>query len=89
MCHFRHSPVTGFAAGPNIPLSNLIHLTNALRGQVLNHIHIESPNVSQFKYLKITVTNQNLIQEEIMRRLTSDNACYRSVQNFLIVQSAF
>jgi hypothetical protein len=33
--------------------------------------------------LGTTVTNQNLIQEEIKRRLNSDNAGYRSVQNFL------
>jgi hypothetical protein len=32
--------------------------------------------VSQFKYLGTTVTNQNLIQEEIKRRLNSSNACY-------------
>jgi hypothetical protein len=38
-------------------------------------------NVSQFKYLGTTVTNQNLIQEEIKRRLNSGNACYHSVQN--------
>jgi hypothetical protein len=31
----------------------------------------------------MTVTNQNLIQEEIKRRLNSGNACYHSVQNFL------
>jgi hypothetical protein len=40
-------------------------------------------NVSQFKYLETTVTNQNLIQEEIKRRLNSGNACYHSVQNLL------
>jgi hypothetical protein len=40
-------------------------------------------NVSQFKYLGTTVTNQNLIQEEIKRRLNSGNACYNSVQNLL------
>jgi hypothetical protein len=28
-------------------------------------------------------TNQNLIQEEIKRRLNSGNACYHSVQSFL------
>jgi hypothetical protein len=39
--------------------------------------------VSQFKYLGTTVTNQNLIQEEIERRLNSGNACYHSVQKLL------
>jgi hypothetical protein len=39
--------------------------------------------VSQFKYLGTAVTNQNLIQEEIERRLSSGNACYYSVQNLL------
>jgi hypothetical protein len=38
-------------------------------------------NVSQFKYLGTAVTNQNLIEEEIKRRLNSGNACYHSVQN--------
>jgi hypothetical protein len=38
-------------------------------------------NVSQFRYLGMTVTNQNLIQEEIKRRLNSGNACYHSIQN--------
>jgi hypothetical protein len=32
-------------------------------------------NVAQFRYLGKTVTNQNLIQEEIKRRLNSGNAC--------------
>jgi hypothetical protein len=40
-------------------------------------------NVSQFKYLGTTVTNKNLIQEEIKRRLNSSNACYHSVQSLL------
>jgi UDP-N-acetylglucosamine 2-epimerase len=40
-------------------------------------------NVSQSKYLGTTVTNQNLIQEEIKGRLNSGNACYHSVQNLL------
>jgi hypothetical protein len=32
-------------------------------------------NVAQFRYLGTTITNQNLIQEEIERRLNSGNAC--------------
>jgi hypothetical protein len=40
-------------------------------------------NVSQFKYLGTTVTNQNLIKEEIKMILNSGNACYQSIQNLL------
>jgi hypothetical protein len=40
-------------------------------------------NVAQFKYLGRTVTNKNLIGEEIKRRLNSGNPCYHSVQNLL------
>jgi hypothetical protein len=40
-------------------------------------------NVAQSKYLEVTVTNQNLIQEEIKRRLNLGNPCYHSVQNLL------
>jgi hypothetical protein len=39
--------------------------------------------VSQFKYWGTTVTNQNLIKEEIKRSLNSGNACYHSVQSLL------
>jgi hypothetical protein len=39
--------------------------------------------MSQFKYLETTVTNQNLIQREIKRRLNSGNDCYNLVQNLL------
>jgi hypothetical protein len=36
-------------------------------------------NVAQFRYLGTTITNRNLIQEEIKRILNSGNACYHSV----------
>jgi hypothetical protein len=40
-------------------------------------------NVPQFKYLGMIVTNQNLIQERIRRRLNSGDACYHSVKKCL------
>jgi hypothetical protein len=39
-------------------------------------------NVSHIRYLETTVTNQNLTQEEIKRRLVSGNVCYHSIQKF-------
>jgi hypothetical protein len=42
-----------------------------------------SENVAQFTYLGTTITDQNLIQDEIKRRVNSGNACYHSVQNLL------
>jgi hypothetical protein len=39
--------------------------------------------VEELKYLGITLTNQNSVQEEIKSRLNSGNACYHSVQNLL------
>jgi hypothetical protein len=40
-------------------------------------------NVSQFGYLGTTVTDQNLIEEQIKRRLNSGNACCPSGKNLL------
>jgi hypothetical protein len=39
--------------------------------------------VEQFTYLETAITNQNLVQEEIKRRLNSGSVCYHSVQNLL------
>jgi hypothetical protein len=43
-------------------------------------------NVEYLRYLVVTGTNQNLIQDEI-KRLNSGNTCYHSVQNFYFLVS--
>jgi hypothetical protein len=40
-------------------------------------------NVARFKYLVMTLTNQNNVHDEIKSRLNSGKACYHSVQNLL------
>jgi hypothetical protein len=40
-------------------------------------------DVVKFRYLGTTITNRNPIQEEINRRLNSDNACYHSGHSIL------
>jgi hypothetical protein len=52
---------------------------NAGQNRDIEIANISFKNVSQFKYLGMTITNQNLIQEEIKRKLCSGNACYHSI----------
>jgi hypothetical protein len=40
-------------------------------------------NMAKFKYLRMTLTSQNGIYDEIKCRLTLGNACYYSVQSLL------
>jgi hypothetical protein len=57
----------------------LPHHQNVGRNRDIKIANTSFGNVSQFKYSGTTVTNQNLIQEEIKGRLNSGNACYHSV----------
>jgi hypothetical protein len=61
----------------------LSHHQNVDQNRDVEILNRSFENVSQFKYLGTTVTDQNLIQEEIKKRLKSGNACYHSVQCFL------
>jgi hypothetical protein len=54
---------------------------NAGQNQYISIANRSFENVAQFKYLGTTVTNQNLLQEEIKRELISGNAYYHSVQS--------
>ena len=56
---------------------------NAWQSPNMKTDNSSSERVEEFKYLGTTLTNQNSIQEEIMSRLKSGNACYHSVQNLL------
>jgi hypothetical protein len=47
-----------------------------------------SENMAKFKYLWMTVTNKDLIHEDIMRKLNSGTACYHSIQNIFVLSSA-
>jgi hypothetical protein len=59
------------------------HSSSAITILFIQGYYKRFENVEQFKYLGTTITNRNLIQEEIKRRLNSGNACYHSVQNLL------
>jgi hypothetical protein len=54
----------------------LSRLRNAGQNRDTDIANRSFENVLDFKYLGTTVTNQNLIQEEIKRRLNSGSACY-------------
>jgi hypothetical protein len=51
----------------------LSHHQNVVRNRDIKIANRSFGNVSQFKYLGTTVTNQNFIQKEINRRFNSGN----------------
>jgi hypothetical protein len=52
------------------------HHQNAGQNHEIKIADRSSENVSQFKYLGMTITNQNSIHKEIKSRLNLRNACY-------------
>jgi hypothetical protein len=42
--------------------------------------------MAQLKYLGTTVTNQNLIREDIKKRLNSGNSCYQGFKAYTTVK---
>lgn len=42
-------------------------------------------NVAGFIYFRVTLTDQNCMQEEIKSRLNCGNNCYHSVQNLVFL----
>jgi hypothetical protein len=63
----------------------LSHHQNVGQNRDIKIVNRLFENVSQFKYLGTTATDENLIQEERKRRLNSGNACYHSSQTFWLL----
>jgi hypothetical protein len=59
------------------------HHPNIGQNQNIRIVNESCQKVAKFKYLGMTLTNQNDIHDEIKSRLNSGNACYYSVQNLL------
>jgi hypothetical protein len=59
------------------------HHPNSGQNQNIRITNDSFEKVAKFKYLGMTLTNQNDVHDEIKSRLNSGNACYYSFQNLL------
>jgi hypothetical protein len=66
----------------------LSHHWNAAQYRDIKTANRSFENLSQFKYLGTIVTNQNLIQDDIKRRLNSSNALLQFSQEPSVFSSA-
>jgi hypothetical protein len=69
--------------GLEINRENVVYVANLVTRMQVKIADSSFENVSQFKYLEMTLTSQNWILEELKRRFNSGNAYYHSVQNLL------
>ena len=65
----------------NLSLKKKLLIFYSIHSMKIDNSSIE--RVEEFKYLGITLTDQNSIQEEIKSRLKLGNACCYLVQNLL------
>jgi hypothetical protein len=61
------------------------HHQNEKQNQYIQIANRFFENVAQFKYLRMIVANQNLIQEEIKQGLISGNVWYHSVESLVLL----
>jgi hypothetical protein len=59
------------------------HHVNSGQNQNIRVANESFENVAKFKDLRMTLTNQNDIHDEMKNRLNSENTCYYSDQNLL------
>jgi hypothetical protein len=58
-------------------LNICLYLITRMQGKIITkRVKRFFENMADFRYLGMTVTNKNLIHEEIKRRLNLGNACY-------------
>jgi hypothetical protein len=59
------------------------HHPNSGQNHNIRIVNESFEKMAKFKYLGMTLTDQNDIHDKIKHRLNSGNACYYSVQNLL------